>query len=145
MAQRTSAEENLIDGEDDLEEQPPSRVRQPLSTARSGWTAPAWFLLGLLVGVVGSAAFTMLTARPGIDAATLKEAVRDGSLEANATLQAGSPPQAISTPRVLSAPQDPAGGAPDVPSVAQTSFVLRDANRAGDKNAPVTIVEFSDF
>jgi len=147
MAKRTLAEmdQNLIDGEDNLEEQSPSRVRQPIPTARSGWTAPTWFLLGLLVGVVSFAAFTMLTARPGLDAAALKEAVRDGSLEANATLQAANPQQAISTPRVLSEAQNPTSGTPDIPSVAQTSFVLRDANRVGDKNAPVTIVEFSDF
>jgi len=125
-----------------LEEQSSSRARQPVLTARSGWTAPTWFLLGLVIGIVSFAAFTTLTARPSLDAATLKEAVRDGSLEASATLQARSPQQASSLP---SASQNPASSAPNLPTTAQTSFVLREANRAGDKNAPVTIVEFGDF
>ncbi len=29
--------------------------------------------------------------------------------------------------------------------MAQTAFVVRPANQIGDQNAPVTIVEFSDF
>jgi protein-disulfide isomerase len=66
-----------------------------------------------------------------IDAAALREASRSGTLDAIATLQAGGPPQAAS-------------GTSDTPA-ADTSVVVREANRRGDKNAPIVVVEFSDF
>ena len=54
---------------------------------------------------------------------------RDGTLDAIATLQAGGPQQSQN---------------PSAPT-AQKAFAAREANRAGDKNARVTIVEFGDF
>jgi hypothetical protein len=107
----------------DVDESPPSRLRP--------WIAPAWFLLGVLVGVIGFAAFaTFSRTQPRLDAATLREAARDGTLDAIATLQAGGPQSESSNPN---------------PPTTQKTFAVREANRAGDKNARVTIVEFSDF
>ncbi len=111
------------DTEPDVDESPPSRLRP--------WIAPAWFLLGVLVGVVGFAAFaTFNNIRPGLDATAMREAARDGTLDAIATLQAGGPQ-----------PESPNPGSP----TTQKTFTVREANRAGNKNARVTIVEFSDF
>lgn len=94
--------------------------------------APFWFVLGVLVGVVGFAAYTVLIVKPpAIDAVALREASRNGTLDAIATLQAGGAPPAAS-------------GASDTPT-ANTSFVVREANRRGDQNAPIVMVEFSDF
>jgi len=96
------------------------------------WIAPAWFLLGVLVGVVGFAAYTRLNVEASLDKAAVREAARDGTLDAIATLQAGGSPSSSS--------------APDAPTVAQaSSFTIREANRIGDPNASVTIFEFSDF
>ena len=123
----------------DLREPSPA---PPAAMARMEWAVAAWFLLGILVGVVGLTVFTTLTARPGLDAAAAQQAARNGMLEAFATLQAGSP-RAASEALGASSPAD----APSTPasSAIQTAFILRDANRVGDKNAPVTMVEFSDF
>ena len=103
---------------------PPSRLHQ--------WIAPAWFLLGVLVGVIGFAAYTALTAKPDLDQAAVREAARNGTFDAIATLQAGGPPQ-------------PSGNAPNAPAAVSASFTQREANRIGDPNAPVTIFEFGDF
>ena len=102
---------------------PPSRLRQ--------WIAPAWFLLGMVAGIVGFAGFTTLNDRPAPDTAAMRQAARDGTLDAIATLQAGSSPSSSS--------------APDVPAAQASSFTVREANRIGAPNAPVTIVEFGDF
>ena len=91
------------------------------------WVAPAWLLLGVIVGVVGSAAFFTLN-RPKADTTTMREAARQGTLDAIATLQASG------------SPTSPESNAP-----SKTSFTTRDANRLGSKTARVTIVEFSDF
>lgn len=113
---------------------------QPLSRPRP-WIAPAWFLLGVLAGVVGFAAFGLVAPNqsPALQAAgqsvnvqAMREAAREGTLDAIATLQAGGPAQ-------------PSGNAPSTPVASAASFTLRDANRLGDKEATVTIVEFSDF
>jgi protein-disulfide isomerase len=97
----------------------------------------AWFLLGVLFGVVGITVFNGLMAKPGLDAATVQQASRNGVLEALATVQANSAPavDVAPTPAAMAA----------VPVVSQTAFSLREANRQGDSRAPITIVEFSDF
>jgi hypothetical protein len=89
--------------------------------------APTWFALGVIVGAIGLAAFVTLT-RPKVDTAAMREAAREGTLDAIATLQAGGSPDN----RESSVPP-------------KTSFTTRDANRLGVKTAKVTIVEFSDF
>ena len=96
------------------------------------WIAPIWFLFGVLVGVLGFAAYTTLTAKPDLDEAAVREAARNGTFDAIATLQAGGPPQS-------------SGNAPDAPAAISASFTLREANRIGDPDALVTIFEFGDF
>ncbi len=122
--------------EQEVEESLPTRLRQHALAVGPGWQAPTWFLLGVLVGVVGFAAFATLgNSRSKLDVATLRDAARDGTLDAIATLQAGGP--------VASGSQTESSNA-DPPTTGKT-FAVREANRAGDKNASVTIVEFSDF
>ena len=122
------ATEQAVMEVEDVDESPPSRLRP--------WVAPAWFLLGVLVGVVGFAAFaTFNNTRPRLDATAMREAARDGTLDAIATLQAGGPS--------TGGPQ-PESQNPSAPT-AQKTFAVREANRVGNKNARVTIVEFSDF
>ncbi len=116
------------DAPDQVEEQPSSHLRQ--------WVAPAWFLLGVLVGVIGFAVFvTLTTSRPRLDATAMREAARQGTLDAIATLQVGGPSTGDPQPESRN---------PDPPKAGK-SFAIREANRAGNKNASVTIVEFSDF
>jgi len=103
---------------------------QPEQEPRSRWlqwVAPAWFLLGVVVGVAGFSAFATLN-RPKADTTAMREAARQGTLDAIATLQAGGSADSRES---------------SVPS--KTSFTTRDANRLGSKTARVTIVEFSDF
>jgi len=120
MSEQAGTESDVVEG---VNEPPPSRLRQ--------WIAPAWFLLGVLVGVIGFAAFaTLNSARPRLDETAMREAARDGTLDAIATLEAGGP--------------QPESRNPDPPQ-ASKSFAVREANRAGDRNTRVTIVEFSDF
>ena len=117
------ATEQAVMEAEDVDESPPSRLRP--------WIAPAWFLLGVLVGVAGFAAFaTFNSAQPRLDSVAMREAARDGTLDAIATLQAGGP--------------QPESRNAD-PPVAQKAFAVREANRVGVKSARVTIVEFSDF
>ncbi len=110
---------------DEMELEP---AEQPASQ-RSHWIAPAWFLMGVLVGVAGLALFMRLSPGSNVSATTVRDAARQGTLDAIATLQAGGAQQSNES----SGP------------VAQSSFELREANRLGNKSAKVTIVEFSDF
>jgi hypothetical protein len=110
-------------------------------TSRTKWIAPAWFLFGILVGVIGFALYTTLMTRAAVptaasgalDAVALRSAARDGTLDAIATLEA----------RGAAAQQQQQPQGPQV--VADNTFSVRDANRQGDPNAKVTIYEFSDF
>jgi hypothetical protein len=109
------------------------------------WIAPAWFFFGIIVGIVGFAAYNLLLARPAgsgvaglpesMDSATaMRAAARDGLIEAIGTLQAGG------------GPQQPAAQEPQGPQVvANNTFTVRDANRQGNPDAKVTVYEFSDF
>lgn len=96
----------------------------------------AYFLLGVLCGVVGITVFNGLMAKPSLDAAAVQDASRSGVLEALATVQANS---------AAAVDVAPTPAAADVPTVSQTAFNLREPNRQGDPKAPITIVEFSDF
>ena len=106
---------------------------------RSGWVAPAWFFLGIVVGIAAFAAYTtFLAPKPAapaavaaIDAAQVREAARAGVLEAIATLQAGGGQPSAQE-------QGPQQVSPD-------AIAVRDANRLGEQAAKVTVVEFSDF
>ncbi len=115
----------------DFDEGQDESLQAPTSRSRP-WFAPAWFLLGVIVGVIGFAAYTTLTAKPvALDMTAVRSAARDGTLDAIATLQAGS--------------GQPAAQAPSAQPVDPSAFTVRDANRQGDKAAKVSIVEFSDF
>jgi protein-disulfide isomerase len=118
--------EPVMETEQDLIEE---KVHAGPSSGWRRWGAPAWFLLGVLVGAVGFAAFARFTTQPKLDTAAIREAAQNGALDAIATLQAGGPQ-----------PESRNQGLP-----AKTSFALRDANRTGNKDAKVTIVEFADF
>jgi hypothetical protein len=100
--------------------------------SRSGWIAPAWFLFGIVVGIVGFAAYNALIVKPtaAFDPTAMRAAARDGLVEAIATLQAGGQ-------------QQPAAQEPQ--AVASNAFAVRAANRQGNPDAKVTIYEFSDF
>jgi hypothetical protein len=132
--------------EEEMAEQPVSvsEADEPEERrGRSGWIAPAWFLFGILVGIVGFAAYNALVVRPpassaqveSVDSnAAMRAAARDGMLDAIATLQAGG------------GPQQPAAQQPQGPQeVASNAFTVREANLEGNPNAQVTIYEFSDF
>ena len=107
----------------------------------SRWIAPAWFFFGILVGIVGFAAYNAIIVKPAAPVATaqadsntaMKVAAREGFLEALATLQAGQQ-------------QQPAAQEPPTPqAVASNAFTVRSANRQGSPDAKVTVYEFSDF
>jgi hypothetical protein len=112
-------------------------------TSRPKWIAPAWFFFGILVGVIGFAAYNALivkpaastAAAPALDAVAVRSAARDGTLDAIATLQAGG-----------AAAQQQQQQQPQGPQVAEANaFTVRVANRQGSPDAKVTIYEFSDF
>ena len=124
-------------------------TENPPQSADEGfpWASVALYAIGILTGVLLFAAFSLLSGRgpfarvqtaadPVAIAALgagsdIRAQARDGTLDAIATLEAraNTPPTPAATPT-------------DVPS---TAFAIRDANREGNPDAPVTIVEFSDF
>jgi protein-disulfide isomerase len=105
--------------------------------------AVAMFIVGVLVGALAFALYGLLSkdalivrqlGPQGAELAQIRQAARDGTLDAVATLQAGG------------------GAQPAAPSPAATptqlpknAFAVREANRLGKPEAPVTIVEYSDF
>lgn len=106
------------------------------------WIAPAWFFFGVIVGIVGFAAYNLLLARPTVTTSTtagapalddtaMRAAARQGVIEAIATLQAGGGQPAAES-------QEPA-------VVDQGQFTVRAANVTGSETAAVTVFEFSDF
>ena len=104
------------------------------SVSAPRWTAVAWILLGMLLGIIAIAAYARLIAAPPaapLDAAGIRAAAREGTLDAIATVQAGGSPA-----------ESRAAG---TPVVVKTAFAARPANQIGNQDAPVTIVEFSDF
>ena len=107
-------------------------------TSRAKWIAPAWFFLGILVGVIGFAAYSALVVKPSsstpaaFDAVTVRTAARDGTLDAIATLQAGG-----------SAAQQQQQQGPQ--TVEPNTFTVREANQKGNAAAKITIVEFADY
>jgi protein-disulfide isomerase len=117
----------------------------PAPTSRPKWIAPAWFFFGILVGVIGFAAYTALivkptstaAAAPTLDVVAMRNAARDGTLDAIATLQ----PAAAQQQQQQQQQQQPQG--PQV--VAANAFTVRDANREGNPDAKVTVYEFADY
>lgn len=99
----------------------------------------AYFLLGVVVGVVGILVFNALTVRPPLDTAAVQQASRSGVLEALATAQASQPEAAPESVVQVTPAAEPEALA-DMGAIS-----LREANRQGNPAALVTIVEFSDF
>lgn len=133
-----NADEGLKQFEEVADGPSPTPVQSPAPSRTPRWFAPAWFLLGVIVGIAGFAAYTMLAARPTaaastIDAVAMRGAARDGVIEAIATLQAGG------------GQQQPAAESQEPAVVDPSQFTLRAANTIASPNAKVTIVEFSDF
>jgi len=120
----------------------------PAPASRLKWIAPAWFFLGILIGVLGFAAYNVLVvkpvastaaapsmaAAPTFDAVAARSAARDGTLDAIATLQAGGSAAAAQQQQ----PQGPQ-------TVAPNAFTVRGANQKGNAAAKVTVVEFADY
>ncbi len=99
------------------------------------FVAPAWFLFGVLVGLGMFAVYAQWTAKPAapppqaLDAGQVKQAAKEGLLEAIQELQAQSSGNNQQGPQTV----DP------------RAFAVREANRAGEPNAKVLIVEYADF
>lgn len=117
----------------------PSAPAQNNPETKSKWrmfVAPAWFLFGILVGLIAFAGYQQFTAKPiapvapqTIDEATIKNAAREGLIEAIQQLQAQNSGNQSQAPK----------------AVDKNAFVVRDANVMGNKDAQVSIVEFADF
>lgn len=107
---------------------------------------PGWFLFGALVGAVAMAgAMTLLSAdrAPEIDLAAVRQAAREGAAEAISAAQPIGPV----APAAAAAAQPQAQQAAAAPGAAAIadSIVVRAANVLGKAEAPVTLVEYSDF
>ena len=121
---------------DDVE---PAAASTP--TSRTKWIAPAWFFFGILVGVIGFAAYTALitqstptTAASGaLDTVAMRSAARDGTLDAIATLEA----------RGAAAQQQQQPQGPQV--AGENAFTVRAANQRGNPDAKITVYEFADY
>jgi len=122
-------EEPQVEPEQDAADATEEQVLEAPPRSRSQWIAPVWFLLGVLIGVIGFAAFTTFLGKSNSNMEGVREAAREGMLDAIATLEANQG-------------QVPERG---TPAPVKTSFDLRDTNRLGNKNVKVTLVEFSDF
>jgi protein-disulfide isomerase len=95
----------------------------------SGWLAP-------VVLVAAVALLAAVVARSATDLNAVREAARQGTLDAFTQMGMSAPPS-LSSETEQSATTLP--GAPEI------GFQLRAANRLGHPNAPVTIIEFADF
>ncbi|MEO6061106.1 MAG: DsbA family protein [Thermoflexales bacterium] len=112
---------------------------------RSRGGQPGWFLFGALVGAVAMAgAMTLLSAdrAPALDLAAVRQAAREGAAEAISGAQPIGP-LAPAAPAAAQ-PQAQQAAAPGAAAIAD-SIVVRVANVLGKAEAPVTVVEYSDF
>ena len=117
---------------------PPAKSTGESKPAWRFLIAPAWFFFGVLVGLGAFFAITQLTAKPApapaptLDEATVRKAAREGLIEAIQALQAQSQ-------------QGQGQGSQAPQTVDKNAFAIRAANRLGDENAKVQIVEYADF
>lgn len=114
---------------------PPQDAQKENIESKPRWrslVAPAWFFLGILVGLGIFAAYAQFTAAPPpqtLNRDEVKQAAREGLVEAIQELQAQTSGNNEKGPQ----------------SVDKNAFAVRDANMLGNKGAPVTVVEFADF
>lgn len=117
---------------------------EPGSPRPARVTGPSgWFVMGALVGAAAMAgAMTLFSANRGsaIDLAAIRQAARDGAAEAISAAGPIGPPSSAAAP-VAPAAQPQAGSA----AAVADSIVVRAANVLGKADAPVTLVEYSDF
>lgn len=142
IAAESGAEPSAVEQQAAVLPEPVSPPPAPAaSESKPAWrmlVAPAWFFLGVLVGLGAFFAVMQLTAKPApppvatLDEATVRDAARAGLVEAIQTLQAQSQQG-----------QNQGSQAPQ--TVDKSAFAIRAANRLGDENAKVQIVEFADF
>ncbi len=134
--QMTAVVQDTADGMPQFEEvdDTPTRSRTP------AWIAPAWFFFGIIIGIVGTVAFSTIgpkaattASAPTFDTTAMRGAARDGVIEAIATLQAGG------------GQQQPAAESQEPTVVDPNQFTVRAANTMSNPGAKVTIIEFSDF
>lgn len=134
--QMTAVVQDTADGMPQFEEvdDTPTRSRTP------AWIAPAWFFFGIIIGIVGTVAFSTIgpkaattASAPAFDTTAMRGAARDGVIEAIATLQAGG------------GQQQPAAESQEPTVVDPNQFTVRAANTMSNPGAKVTIIEFSDF
>ena len=121
---------------------------------RSRGGQPGWFLFGALVGAVAMAgAMTLLSAdrAPAVDLAAVRQAAREGAAEAISAAQPigpVAPAAAAAAPGAAQAAQPQVQqavvAAPGASAIAD-SIAVRVANVLGKADAPVTLVEYSDF
>jgi protein-disulfide isomerase len=110
-------------------EKPPAGEQHDERRSRQRWRTLTTFLVGMIVGAAGFAAYTL--AVPDSNTTAVRGAARSGTLDAIAALQRQQ--------------AQAAGATQAAPQRSASSFTVRDADRIGDKKAPVTIVEFADF
>ena len=115
--------------------------RAPIPNGRGvQWQGIALYALGILTGVLVFALYNSVSGGSLVSKGTsvadsgteaMRAAARDGTLDAIATIQAraNEPPPPAVTPT----------------PVPVTAFAIRDTNSLGKKDAPVVIVEYSDF
>ncbi|MBK8835216.1 MAG: DsbA family protein [Anaerolineae bacterium] len=108
---------------------------------------PGWFLFGLLVGAVAMAgAMTLLSADrpPVVDLAAVRQAAREGAAEAISAAQPIGPVAPAAAAAAQPQVQQAVAAAPGAAAIAD-SIVVRAANVLGKSEAPITLVEYSDF
>ena len=108
---------------------------------------PGWFLFGLLVGAVAMAgAMTLLSADrpPAVDLAAVRQAAREGAAEAISAAQPIGPVAPAAAAAAQPQVQQAVAAAPGAAAIAD-SIVVRAANVLGKPEAPITLVEYSDF
>jgi protein-disulfide isomerase len=128
------------------EEVTPKESPPPPAEGGFAWASLALYVMGVLTGVLLFAIFSLASGRgpfarvdsiaaapaavtaEGVD---VRAAARDGTLDAIATLEARAniPPTPAATPTI-------------VPNAA---FAIRETSREGSPDAPVVMVEYSDF
>jgi protein-disulfide isomerase len=132
---------------DDKSSEPASSGQEVLPPQTAGLRGGAlfpvvMFVLGVLVGALAFLLYGILSSDPllvrqlgqqSVDVAQIREAARDGTMDAIATVQAGGGPAETPTPAATPT------------QLPKNAFAVREANRLGKPDAPVTIVEYSDF